>query len=54
MRGSRHTSGRCATRALFEIKELNVPASEAEKFKQFYRIIDIEERVSAVLKCVAP
>jgi len=22
--------------------------------KQFYRIIDIEERVSAVLKCVAP
>jgi len=31
VRGSRHTSIRCAARALFEFKELNVPASEADR-----------------------
>jgi hypothetical protein len=41
------------TRA-FEIKELSVPASSAEKLKQFYRTIEDDERNVAALKRTAP
>jgi len=37
------------TRTL-EIKELSVPIGKAEKLKQFYRIIENDERRLAVLK----
>ena len=37
----------------FEIKELSVPASEAEKLRKFYRVIADDERNSAVLKRVS-
>jgi hypothetical protein len=36
----------------FEIKELSVPVSEAEKLREFYRVIADDERNSAVLKRV--
>ncbi len=36
----------------FEIKELSVPASKAEQLKQLYRIIEGDERNTAVLKRV--
>jgi transglutaminase-like putative cysteine protease len=38
----------------FEIKQLSVPASEAEKLKRFYRMIASDERNTAVLKRVSP
>jgi len=37
----------------FEIKDLSVPASGAEKLRQFYRVIADDERNSAVLKRVS-
>ncbi len=37
----------------FEIKRLSVPVSEAEKLRQFYRVIADDERNSAVLKRVS-
>jgi transglutaminase-like putative cysteine protease len=37
----------------FEIKNLSVPASEAEKLRKFYRVIADDERNSAVLKRVS-
>ncbi|MDB6083496.1 MAG: hypothetical protein JWN43_1377, partial [Gammaproteobacteria bacterium] len=37
----------------FEIKELSVPVSEAEKLRQFYRVIADDERNSAVMKRVS-
>jgi len=33
-----------------EIKELSVPAAQAAALKQFFRVIENDERVSAVLK----
>ena len=36
----------------FEIKDLSVPVSEAEKLREFYRVIADDERNSAVLKRV--
>jgi hypothetical protein len=41
------------TRA-FEIKDLSVPVGRAEELKQLYRIIEDDERNSAVLKRVSP
>jgi hypothetical protein len=44
-------SGRTLTyRRTFEIKNLSVPAAEADQLKEFYRRINYDERVSAVLK----
>jgi transglutaminase-like putative cysteine protease len=37
----------------FEIKDLSVPVSEAQKLRQFYRVIADDERNSAVLKRVS-
>jgi hypothetical protein len=37
----------------FEIKNLSVPVSEAEKLRDFYRVIANDERNSAVLKRVS-
>jgi hypothetical protein len=38
----------------FEVRELSVPVSKAEKLKTFYRIIEADERALAVLKPAAP
>lgn len=38
----------------FEIKDLSVPVSKAEKLRDFYRVIADDERNSAVLKRVPP
>ena len=38
----------------FEIKELSVPVSKADKLKEFYRIIENDERMSAVLMRTSP
>jgi hypothetical protein len=38
----------------FEIKQLTVPAKEADELKQFYRVIYNDERASAVLTHMAP
>ena len=37
----------------FEIKNLSVPVSEAQKLRDFYRVIADDERNSAVLKRVS-
>lgn len=37
----------------FEVRDLSVPVSKAEQLKQFYRIIENDERNSAVLKAAA-
>jgi hypothetical protein len=34
----------------FEVRDLSVPVSKAGQLKQFYRIIENDERNSAVLK----
>jgi transglutaminase-like putative cysteine protease len=38
----------------FEIKDLSVPVSDAEKLREFYRVIADDERNSAILKRVSP
>jgi hypothetical protein len=37
-------------RRVFEIRDLWVPVSKAEKLKEFYRIVEMDERAVAVLK----
>ncbi|HME37707.1 MAG TPA: hypothetical protein VKG63_01995 [Steroidobacteraceae bacterium] len=37
----------------FEIKELSVPVSKAEKLREFYRFIAGDERNSAVFRLVS-
>jgi hypothetical protein len=41
------------TRTL-EIREVSVPVARAEDLKRFYRLIENDERVSAVLKRTSP
>ena len=41
-------------RRTFEVKQLSVPATEAEQLRKFYRIIASDERNNAVLKPTSP